>query len=224
MLKSFDSYQNYIFDMDGTLVDSSAEVLNCLGLACQKNEAQINYKNFTPNVIGPPLRQIIEAIILDNQNEELISSITSDFRQLYDNNENDTSEMYENTYDWLTSLKNSRKRLFLATYKPKKPTLRLVKMLNLDMFEDVYTLDKYSHKQMNKSDMITEIIEKYNLDKNVTIMVGDAPSDIKAAHDSGIKGIGVLWGYGSEKEELKNISDYLLEKDYLKELIYDKSL
>lgn len=219
MFDELKNLNNYIFDMDGTLINSSKEVLQCLKNACNKNKAQINLNNFSPDVIGPPLKDIIKAIIFDNGNEELVNNINDEYRLLYDNNENDKSCMYENTYEWLISLKNSGKRLFLATNKPTIPTLRLIKKFNLNMFEDFYTIDKYLEKEISKKEMLSEIIEKYNLEKMETIMIGDAPSDIKAAHFAGIKAIGVLWGYGNHKTILKEIADYTIEPCDLKSLL-----
>ncbi len=219
MLKTLErNYQNYIFDMDGTLVDSSVEVLKCLQQACYINNAQINKENFSSDLIGPPLKDIIKEAIIDNKNEDLISKIAKEFRGIYDNDENDASKMYENTYEWLALLKISGKKLFLATNKPSIPTLRLVNKLKLNMFEDIYTIDKYQEKQITKTEMILEIIKKYNLNKFETIMVGDAPSDIEAAHLAKIEATGVLWGYGRHKKKLEEMSDFILEIEDLKKL------
>jgi len=146
MLNRLERFENFIFDMDGTIIDSSEEVLLCLKKACGFHNAEINANNFSPDVIGPPLWDIVQAIIVDCENQDLIDKITADFRKIYDNDENDKSEMYENTYRWLVFLKNSGKKLFLATNKPTTPTKRLLKKFDLDMFEDFYTIDKYEGK------------------------------------------------------------------------------
>lgn len=210
-MPNLEQFKNYIFDMDGTLVDSSEEVLSCLKKACELNNAKINMQNFSSNVIGPPLREIIKSVILDSHNEDLITKITSDFRRIYDNDENDKSSLYENIYEWLVSLGKSGKKLFLATNKPTIPTKRLIKKLNLNMFEDIYTIDKYAGKHISKQEMVEEIILKYGLKKSETIMVGDAPSDVKAAHNNEISALGVLWGYGDDKTSLMEKSDFVLK-------------
>ena len=53
------------------------------------------------------------------------------------------------------------------------------------MFDDIYTVDKF-HTQMKKAEMVTNIINKYNLNKETTALVGDTISDIDAACQSGI--------------------------------------
>lgn len=218
MLNKLINMQNYIFDMDGTLVNSSETVLLCLKKACQNAGQDVIENNLTPNIIGPPLKEIIKLIISDKTNEAVLGKISAEFRKIYDNYESDSSPMYENTYEWLITLKNSGKRLFLATNKPKIPTMRLIKKLKLDMFEDIYTIDKYTNRSISKIEMIENIINNNNLEKNKTIMVGDAKSDIDAAHCAGIKAIGVLWGYCRDKQSLKESSDFIMDINELKVL------
>jgi phosphoglycolate phosphatase len=90
----------------------------------------------------------------------------------------------------------------MATFKPMAPTLMLVKKLNIEhFFDDIYGIDKFG-EHITKKDMLVDIISKYNLNKERTVMIGDAATDMIAAKQSGIKGIGVLWGYGSDKKPL----------------------
>lgn len=211
--------QNYIFDMDGTLINSSREVMLCLKLAFQNAGVEIDESRLTSNIIGPPLKNIVEFVAENIKDEAVIEQVVCGFRTIYDHDENDTSYLYENIYDWLISLNQRGKRLFLATNKPTIPTLRLIKKLKLDMFEEIYTIDKYEGRDISKKEMISEIIEKNGLNKSETIMVGDALSDIKSAHSNEIAGIGVLWGYGDDKEPLKALSDLVINLNDLKGLV-----
>ena len=204
-------FDNYIFDLDGTIINSSQEVLLCFKKAFENANCHIDNKSFTSDVIGPPLKQILKLLAPDLEDNNKISEIISNFRLLYDNDENDKSFLYDGIYELLTDLKNKGKRLFIATLKPEIPTKRLLALFGLNMFEDVYTIDK-NGKQMTKTEMIEEIIAKYELNKSATVMIGDAPSDMISAKEAGIKGIGVLWGYGRDKTKLIEYSDKVIEK------------
>jgi len=208
MLNNFD---NWIFDLDGTLVNSTDEVLRCFKHAFYKAEYPVDESRFTSDIIGPPLRDIIKLVAPELSDERIISKIVMNFRQIYDYDENDISTLYDGIFDLLLQLKNEGKKLFIATFKPTIPTMRLVDKFNLNMFDDVYTIDKFG-EPISKSDMIADIISRYSLDKSKTVMVGDAPTDMTAAKDVGIKGIGVLWGCGSDKTELIKNADYIVEK------------
>jgi phosphoglycolate phosphatase len=56
--------------------------------------------------------------------------------------------------------------------------------------------------RVEKEEIIKYIIEKYQLEKEKTIMIGDRKYDIIGAKNNGIDSIGVLYGYGT-KEELE---------------------
>lgn len=194
-------YNNYIFDLDGTLINSSKEVLLCFEKAFEQAGCEIDKSRLTPNVIGPPLREITKLIAPDLDDEEIISDVVKNFADIYDYDKNDISELYKGITELLNDAKKDSKRLFIATFKPEKPTQRIVKQFNLDMFEDIYTIDKFG-KHITKSEMIEDIITKYNLKKSETVMIGDAASDVIAAREAGVKSIGVLWGYGENKTPL----------------------
>ena len=46
---------NYIFDLDGTLVNSSEEILLCLKKAFKTVGYEIEESKFTADIIGPPI-------------------------------------------------------------------------------------------------------------------------------------------------------------------------
>lgn len=201
-------YHNYIFDLDGTIINSSKEVLLCFEKAFEKANYEIDKSRLTPNVIGPPLNEIIKLIAPGIQETD-INRVVEYFRELYDFEENDISEFYQGIPEVLTTLKNMNKKLFIATYKPEKPTMRIIKQFHLDKFDDVYTIDKFG-KHITKTEMINDIIEKYSLNKSETMMIGDAPSDVICAKEAGVLAIGVLWGYGENKEPLIKNSDIVI--------------
>lgn len=206
MLNRFD---NCIFDLDGTIVNSSPEVLKCFKEAFRRAGCEVVESRFTSDVIGPPLKEIIENLAFNISDENKISEIISHFRQIYDYDTNDISTVFDGVYDLLLELKKSGKKLFIATFKPTIPTMRLLEHLNLNMFDDVYTIDKFG-KPISKTEMIEDIVSKYKLSKEKTVMLGDASGDVIAAKEAGITGIGVLWGYGTDKSYLIKNSDYVV--------------
>lgn len=213
-------FQNIIFDLDGTLVNSSEEVLVCFKKAFDKANYPVDESRLTSDIIGPPLRQILETIAPELSDEDKISEIIANFRQIYDYDENDISVMYDGILEILKELKKSNKKIFIATFKPQIPTMRVVEMFGIkDMFDDIYTIDKFG-KHITKDEMISNIVETYGLNKVDTVMVGDAASDVTAAKKAGVTALGVLWGYGTDKSKLIENSDLLVESS--KELLCQK--
>lgn len=210
---------NYILDLDGTIINSSNEVLLCFEKAFAQSNYKIDKSRLTPNVIGPPLKEIIK-LIAPEINENDIEIVMENFRLIYDYDEHDISEYYSGVLEFLNKAKNSGKKLFIATYKPEKPTRRIEKQFKMDMFEEIYTIDKFG-EHITKTQMINNILNKFNLKKEETVMIGDASSDVISAKEAGVTGIGVLWGYGDDKTNLIKNSDYVVKntqelEEYLK--------
>ena len=113
-------FNNYIIDLDGTIIDSSNQILFCIDKAFKKVGYKIDKNKLTSNIIGPPIKEIIALLAPELYDENIINSIIKNFRQLYDNEENDISELYVGLYDFLRELKYKQKKLFIATLKPEK--------------------------------------------------------------------------------------------------------
>lgn len=201
--------KNFIFDLDGTIINSSKEILTCFDKAFKQAGVDFDQSRLNSDVIGPPLKEIIRLIAGRDLSDSDISNITSYFREIYDNDTDDVSELYAGIYDFLLNLKKSGYKLFIATFKPDKPTKRIVSQFGLSMFDDLYSIDKFG-KPITKTDMILDILEKYNLEKSETVMIGDALSDVQAAKKAGVLDVAVLWGYGKDKSSLVNDATYVV--------------
>lgn len=203
--------ENFIFDLDGTVINSAEEILLCLKKALKEADCAIDEKKLNSDIIGPPLKQIIASVAPEIKDEALINEIVRNYRKIYDYDENDISVLYDGVYEFIKNLNKNGKKVFIATFKPMVPTMRIVKMYGLlDILTDVYGPDKYE-TPMNKEDMINAIVSKYGLNKNETIITGDAASDINAGKNAGVVTAGALWGYGKDKVFLKTNSDYAFD-------------
>lgn len=211
-------FENYIFDLDGTIVNSSNDILKCLKKAFQDVGCKIPSERFTPNLIGPPIRQIIENVAPEIKDEEVKKGIISSFRKIYDFDNDDCSALYPQIREYLEFLKNNNKKLYIATFKPKIPTLRLVKMFNLDMFDSIYTVD-YPHPFPSKNEMVKSLLKEQNLELNETVIIGDSVSDILAGKTNDITTVGVLWGYGKDKTQIIKQADLVIESTNILERV-----
>lgn len=216
------NFENYIFDMDGTLINSSEEVLLCLQKAFEKAGVEYETDKMSSDIIGPPLKQIIQNLA-PNINDDDMAEVMKNFRQIYDYDEKDISVLYEGIEELVKGLKQDGKKLFIATFKPTIPTMRLVAKFFPNTFDDVYTIDKFG-KQITKEEMIEDIVSRYGLEKSKTVMIGDAASDVIAAKNAGVTSIGVLWGYGSDKTKLLENADYVINEIQKDRVLIGKDL
>lgn len=203
-------YEAIIFDLDGTILNSLTEVMLCLEEAFLLENLWIDKSRLNHNIIGPPL-DIIVKTVLPEITDEMALRVVEHYNRIYDSEKYQGSFLYDGMIELLDSLKKSGKKLFIATNKPHKSTLRLVNNFNLLMFDDIYSIDKMEGKIMSKSEMILDIVSKYNFDKKKVVMIGDALGDVIAANESGVDSIAALWGYGDDKQPLKDSAKFLIE-------------
>ena len=86
--------KNIIFDLDGTLIDSSKSILLCLEESLKSMRIEPSVK-LTSSLIGPPLKELI-AKITSLENSKIRDRIVIKFKELYDN------KFYKNIESFLT--------------------------------------------------------------------------------------------------------------------------
>lgn len=203
-------YEAVIFDLDGTILNSLVEVMLCLQEAFEIENLKIDKSRLNHNIIGPPL-DIIVKTVLPELTDEVALKVVDNYNKIYDSEKYQGSFLYDGTFELLTELKEVGKKLFIATNKPHKSTLRLVNNFKLSMFDDIYSIDKFENRIISKTDMIKDILSRYGFDKSKVVMVGDALGDVLAANNNGIDSIGALWGYGDDKRPIRESAKFLVD-------------
>lgn len=211
--------KNVIFDLDGTLIDSADDIIDCLKKAYstipEMDNVMINRAH-----IGPPLSETIKKIT-PHISEIQFRIIVNEFKNCYDNSSYPKTRAYEGVHDLLNKLASFDKKIFIVTNKRIIPTRRLIKNLKIESMRDVITPDLLQGIIMDKTEMLSHLIRKWDINKKNTLMVGDSASDVIAAHNNGIISAVILNGYGDIKAVNESEPDYIIEKiEELYDLIY----
>lgn len=207
----FSAFDNIIFDLDGTLIDSAPGVLSCLKEAVEKAEIKIDRTKLNQELIGPPLATMLTELSPSEDREKLNLAIQT-FRHIYDFDPTVGCTPFPQAILLLEKLRLHNKRLFIATNKPRKPALALIDQLNLGSFDAVFTPDMEKGKCFTKTELLQMLISRFNLNQARSVMIGDAISDMTSAQSAGIKRGAVLWGYERNKERLISNADFILKE------------
>jgi phosphoglycolate phosphatase len=198
--------QNIIFDLDGTLTNPVEGILNSLRYSLK----QMNYFDLPESLpvefVGPPLQQGFKNIF--GLNEMETEKAVRLFREYYGSHGLYENHPFEGIGELLEELSIQGKRIFVATSKLEKFAQEIIRHFEFDRYiADIKGAD-YAGEH-TKSELIQALIEKYRLNPEETIMVGDTLFDIEGARDSGIKCVAVGYGFNGI-ETLKQASpDYL---------------
>ena len=189
------------YDMDGTLIDSSEDILEALRIVLIKQGYQEIESVLHKQLIGPSIQKIVKEIMPDIGNDD-IKKITQGFRQTYDNCDFKKTNLYPGIISTIKKVKKLGRTQFIVTNKPNLATSLISEKLNLkDYFKKIYTPDIQDNR-LSKKEMLKMLISENSLTPE-GIMIGDRAEDIIAAHEAGVIPIAVSWGYG----KLENLKD-----------------
>jgi len=185
-----------IFDLDGTLIDSSASILE--GFAMALDELKIAPKlPLTATIIGPPLRETM-GTLAGSDDTLLLDSLVKSFKNYYDAEGYKATTVFSGVDEMLKGLHGAGKALHIATNKRLWPTQLILKHLGWDeLFASVYALDARTPAFPNKAAMIAGLIEDQSLAPGSAAYIGDRPEDGFAADANALPFYAADWGYSA---------------------------
>jgi phosphoglycolate phosphatase len=199
-------YKNILFDLDGTITDSSPGIINSYLYSLDKVGLAENDIEHLKSFIGSPLR----AYYTQRHN---LSTADSDiavkhFRDHYTETGIFENKVYPGMEDLLNELSSNDHKLFIATSKPLEFAIRVLTHFEVkEYFNSIHGSDM-SADNKPKDKLISDAIIMNGLLKNESIMIGDRYHDIKGAKINGISSIAVTYGYGSLDELSKEEPTY----------------
>ncbi|MCL2219621.1 MAG: HAD family hydrolase [Chitinispirillia bacterium] len=200
---------NIIWDLDGTLADSAADILDYLDLSLKEASVNVDDK-IKPVRIGPPIDIMLkEAFPPGMLTEEKIAEVVANYRRLYDNSGFPATVPFDGIEEIISDSVNFTH--YIITNKPNPASERIVRKLGWDKKIASLTA-QYPRVEQRKSkaELFAGLIAGVGGDKSSFAGIGDVKGDCLAAKSNGITAIGVLWGAGT-KEELADCSDYMFE-------------
>ena len=188
------------FDLDGTLTDPKPGITRSIQYALkQLDHHTIPTEDELTWCIGPPLRASFVTLLgADHSADRAVALYRERFADvgLYENG------VYDGIGEVLTALCASGHRLFVATSKPHVFAERIIDHFGLrGHFERVFG-SELDGTRVDKSHLLEYALKQASVNPAKTLMIGDRSHDMVGARNNGMKGIGVLYGYGSRDELL----------------------
>lgn len=195
-MNKFDN--KYIFfDLDGTLTQSDLGITKSIQYALERNNMVSPSLEELRIFVGPPLgEKFIEVFGID---KETSNKLLESYRERYNTIGKFECNIYYGVKEMLSTLRDKGKVLCVATSKPEKSAKEVLEHFGILKYFDFVGGDTFEHTRASKSAVINYVAESMEIDdRNGIIMVGDTHYDVLGACNSGVKCIGVLYGYGTK--------------------------
>ncbi len=201
-------YECVIFDLDGTLIDSSPGIIAAVSKSLEiLKQKPLTYSQIK-SCIGPPIADTIGKI--KNYNTKDKDEFYKVFRPIYSSEFLMDLNIYPGIEDLLRTLSNNNIKLGIATNKRVDYATKLLQNIGLsEYFDDIQCLDLDG--RLKKTDLLKKCIENLKIPSSKTVMIGDSLSDYDAAIVCGTDFIGAGYGYGLQ--DCKYLEDKIVVDD-----------
>jgi HAD superfamily hydrolase (TIGR01549 family) len=208
-------FKGIIFDVDGTLTFTNQLIFDSFNHITKKYLGRNYSDDEIIALFGPT-----EDVILKEMCKEEYENARKDYYAYYKNN-HDIARLYDGIKDLIIDINNAGILLSIFTGKGRTSALITLDELGLtDYFDMIVSGDDVENHKPSPEGIIM-FLNKHNFNPKDVLMIGDAPSDIIAARESGVEIASVVWDSYAEDEVRKLNSKNLFHSvDELRNFIF----
>lgn len=197
----------FAFDLDGTLVDSIADLARAANAARADMALAPLAQSTVASYVGDGASSLVARTLADSHAAEYTgTALQKEAMALFDRHYKqglsiDTT-FYPQVQMTLSRLHELGFPLAIVTNKPERYTLPLLRELGVsERFEVVVAGDTLTEKKPSAMPLL-HVAQALNINPEEMLMVGDSKNDVLAAHAAGCPVVAVSYGYGSNLDDL----------------------
>jgi len=192
-------YKCFLFDLDGTLLDTAPEFLTCLNALLKKNEKQLVTYDFVRNRVSDGVGRLIQDSFIIDENHSEFEELRNDLLEEYDKNYL-LSKTFPGVDELLKELTKNKIDWMIVTNKPKKFSQEICEKFEWQHHaKAIVSPEDVNGKRKPDPESLNAALEKTTIKKEQSIYIGDNWRDIEAADNSGIDSALALYGYINEE-------------------------
>lgn len=189
-------YTTYIFDLDGTLLDTLGDLATSVNYALRTHGLPEHSVDDVRQFVGNGVRKLMERAVPGGAENPLFEEAFATFRQYYMAHSLDTTRPYEGIPETLAALKACGCRLAVVSNKMMAATQALCSHFFPETIE--VAIGEHEAEGIRKKpapDTVVAALKALGVGKEDAVYVGDSDVDIQTARNSGLPCISVLWGF-----------------------------
>lgn len=194
MMKDYDIY---VFDLDGTLLDTLDDLTNSVNAALQHVGLPTHTRDAVRGFVGNGVRLLMERAIPGGATHPLFNDAFDFFRQHYMIHGKDNTRPYPGIMSLLSELKLRGKKIAVVSNKFYDATRSLCRNYFGDLI-DVAVGEREGIRKKPAPDLVNEAFRELGVTRDEAlsaVYIGDSDVDIETARNSGLPCISVLWGF-----------------------------
>lgn len=185
-------YSLLVFDWDGTLMDSQAQIVNCMQSAIVELEEEPRTNQQISNIIGLGLEEAIVSLYpLMSGKRVLLMAQT--YREHYLFKDKTPSPLFPGVIAMLSQLRDEGYDLAIATGKSRRG---LDKGLQETDLHEMFPITRCADETRSKPhpQMLEEILVDHNTHEGQALMIGDSEYDLQMAQNARVDSLAVSYG------------------------------
>ena len=204
-------YKTYIFDLDGTLLSTLADLAASTNYALRTHHMPERSIDEVRRFVGNGVKKLMERAIPDGLNNPLFEETFDTFRQHYMQHNLDTTQPYPGIMQLLEQLKAEGKNIAVVSNKFYAATRELCR----HFFGDLVPVAIGEREDIRKKpapDTVIEALRELGVGKEGAVYIGDSDVDIMTAKNSGMPCVSVLWGFRDKEFLLEHGATTLISQ------------
>ena len=190
------NYDTYVFDLDGTLLDTLQDLAASVNFALHRYDMPEHSLDAVRGFVGNGVRMLMVRAVPGGEENPLFADAFKTFQQHYMLHSLDTTRPYDGIPEMLQQLKAQGKHLAVVSNKFCAATQQLCRHFFPDTIE--VAIGEHEAEGIRKKpapDTVIEALRQLGVGKERAVYVGDSDVDIATGHNSGLPCISVLWGF-----------------------------
>jgi phosphoglycolate phosphatase-like HAD superfamily hydrolase len=204
-LKPVPSFPVYLFDVDGTLMDSAPDICAAqLAVLAAHGRADVS-EEFLRRYIGRHLTALFEDLGFTSDTFDVL---IQSYRTSYWDRKHAGTRVFPGVAEMLGLLGGRKSTATIKTTQTTRGVLEQFGLLR--HFDHVQGTDGFPAKP--EPDVIIESLRALGAPKEACLLVGDSAADMEAGRRAGVRTCAVRWGYGNHQEMARWEPDYWIDE------------
>lgn len=188
-------YDTFIFDLDGTLLDTLQDLAASVNYALRENGMEEHSVDDVRQFVGNGVRRLMERAVPGGAGNPLFDRTFQAFREHYMRHALDTTRPYDGIPAVITSLLEGGCRVAVVSNKMMAATQELVAHFFPQVTVAIGEHEAEGIRKKPAPDTVFEALRQLGNDGAHAVYVGDSDVDIDTARNSRLPCISVLWGF-----------------------------